>query len=138
MACWFYSAEERKEKSCCLCAQVICCLTHVINNKIIEDKEIFLLPFIKPPGTYFNNKLLPSCRSLKFSSSFPTTTILCVLRWIQFVLIEIQRVCDGKVFKFFLDKHCIESYKETLHFLLNSFQPDSFSNNLNRFKLDFM
>ena len=65
---------------------VICCLTRVINGKIIEDEAIynfwrflvedFFLPVIKPPGTYFNNKLLPSCRSSKFSSSFPATSVL--------------------------------------------------------------
>ena len=65
---------------------VICCLTRVINDRIIEDEEIynfwrflvedFFLPVIKPPGTYFNNKVLPSCRSSKFSSSFPTTSVL--------------------------------------------------------------
>ena len=72
-ACRFYSPEERKEKSCCLCA---CYLLFdpryqpVINSKIIEDEaiynfwrflvEAFFLPVIKPPGTYFNDKLLPS------------------------------------------------------------------------------
>ena len=65
---------------------VICCLTRVINGKIIEDEVIynfwrflvedFFLPVINPPGTYFNDKLLPSCRSSKFSSSFPATSIL--------------------------------------------------------------
>ena len=48
---------------------------------------------------------------------FPPPAFFCVLRWIQFVLIEIQRVRDGKVFLFFLDKHCIESCEEPLHFL---------------------
>ena len=77
-ACWSYSPEERKEKSCCLCA---CYLIRVINGKVIEDEAIynfwrflvedFFLPVIKPPGTYFNDKLLPSCRSSKFSSFFP-------------------------------------------------------------------
>ena len=62
------------------------CLTRVINGKIIEDEVIynfwqflvedFFLPVIKPPGTYFNNTLLPSCRSCKFSSSFPATSVL--------------------------------------------------------------
>ena len=60
--------------------------TRVINGKIIEDEashnfwrflaEDFFLPVIKPLGTYFNNKLLPSCRSSKFSSSFPATSVL--------------------------------------------------------------
>ena len=40
---------------------------------LVED---FLSPVIKPPGTYFNNKLLPSYRSSKFSHSFPTTSVL--------------------------------------------------------------
>ena len=63
---------------------VICCLTRVINGKIIADEAIynfwrflvedFFLPVIKPPGTYFNNKLLLSCRSSKFSSFFPATS----------------------------------------------------------------
>ena len=43
---------------------------------------------IKPPGTYFNNWLQLSCRSSKFSSPFPATSVLvdfsCTLRWIQF------------------------------------------------------
>ena len=55
--------------------------TRVINGKIIEDEashnfwrflaEDFFLPVIKPLGTYFNNKLLPSCRS-----SFAATSVL--------------------------------------------------------------
>ena len=70
---------------------VICCLTRVINGKIIEDETIynfwrflvedFFLQVIKPPGTFFNNELLRSCRSSKFSSSFPATSVLlCNLR----------------------------------------------------------
>ena len=61
--------------------------TRVINGKIIEDEAIynfsvdfwrllvedFFLPVIKPPGTYFNNKLLPSCRS----SFVATSVLLC-------------------------------------------------------------
>ena len=31
---------------------------------------------IKPPGTYFNNWLQLSCRSSKFSSPFPATSVL--------------------------------------------------------------
>ena len=72
-----------------VCLPRICLLTRVINGKIIEDEAIynfwrflvedFFLPVIKPPGTYLNNKLLPSCRSSKFSSSFPATSVLlCV------------------------------------------------------------
>ena len=88
-ACRFYSPEERKEKSCCLCACYLLFLTRVINGKIIEDEAIYnfsvdfwrflvedFLPVIKPPGTYVHNKLLPSCRSSKFSSSFPATSVL--------------------------------------------------------------
>ena len=70
-ACRFYSPEERKEKSCCLCAcYVLFDPRYQINSKIIEDDaiynfwrflvEAFFLPVIKPPGTYFNNELLPS------------------------------------------------------------------------------
>ena len=57
-----------------------------VKTALIEDETIynfwrflvedFYLPVIKPPGTYFNNKLLPSCRSSKFSSSFPATSVL--------------------------------------------------------------
>ena len=76
-ACWSYSPEERKEKSCCLCACYLLfdsCYQRqdeAIYNFwrfLVED---FFLPVIKPAGTYFNDKLLPSCRSSKFSSSFP-------------------------------------------------------------------
>ena len=58
----------------------------VINGKTIDDEAIynfwrflvedFFLPVIKPPGAYFNDKLLPSCRSSKFSSSFRATSVL--------------------------------------------------------------
>ena len=61
-------------------------LTRVINGNIIEDEAIynlwrflvedFFLPVIKPPGTYLNNKLLPSGRSSKFSCSFPDTSVV--------------------------------------------------------------
>ena len=77
---------KKERKNHAACVLVICCLTRVINGKIIEDEAIynfwrflvedFFLPVIKPPGTYFNNKLLPSCRSSKFSSSFPATSVL--------------------------------------------------------------
>ena len=39
MACQFYSPDERKEKSCCLCACYL--LFRVINSKIIEDEAIY-------------------------------------------------------------------------------------------------
>ena len=82
---WYTPLKKIKEKSCCLCA---CSLlfdpryqrqdnwTRTIYNFrriLVED---FFLPVIKPPGTYFNNKLLPSCRSSKFSSSSPATSVL--------------------------------------------------------------
>ena len=36
---------------------------------------------IKPPGTYFNNWLQLSCRSSKFSSPFPATSVLLYGVW---------------------------------------------------------
>ena len=83
-----FTRQEKERKNHAACVLVIGCLNRVINGKIIEDKAIysynfwrflvedFFLPVIKPPGTYFNNKLLPSCRSSKFSSSFPATSVL--------------------------------------------------------------
>ena len=85
-----FTRQEKERKNHAGCVLVIWCLTRVINGKIIEDEAIytfsvdfwqflvedFFLPVIKPPGAYFNNKLLPSCRSSKFSSSFPATRIL--------------------------------------------------------------
>ena len=81
-----FICQKKERKNHAACVLVICCLTRVINGKIIEDEAIynfwrflvedFFLPVIKPPGTYFNNKLLPSCRSSKFSSSFPATSVL--------------------------------------------------------------
>ena len=81
-----FTRQKKERKNHAACVLVICCLTRVINGKIIEDEAIynfwrflvedFFLPVIKPPGTYFNNKLLPSCRSSKFSSSFPATSVL--------------------------------------------------------------
>ena len=98
----FYSPEEIKEKSC-----VICCLTHVINGKIIEDEAIynfgrfldedFFLPVKNQELTLIINCcLLAVLRSSALLS--PPQAFFCVLCWIQFVLIEIQRVRDGKVF----------------------------------------
>ena len=101
---------------------VICCLTRVINGNIIEDEAIynfwrflvedFFLPVIKPPGTYFNNKLLPSCRSSKFSSSFPATRILLCApldpvrpdrnsksAWRQSVLIFLRQTLHWKLWR---------------------------------------
>ena len=50
---------------------------------------LLVIDVIKPPGTYFNNWLQPSCRSSKFSSSFPA---------------PIREL--AKCFKYFSDKHC--------------------------------
>ena len=87
--------------------------TRVINGKIIEDEasnnfrrflaEDFFLPVIKPLGTYFNNKLLPSCRS-----SFAATSVLLCAP-LDPIRLDRNSKSDGKVFQFFLDKHCIES-----------------------------
>ena len=79
---------REKGKNHAVCVLVICCLTRVINGKVVEDEAIyspqrflvkdFFLLVLKPPGSYFNNELLPSCRSSKFSSSFPATSVrLC-------------------------------------------------------------
>ena len=80
----FYSPEERKEKSCFQCACYLLFDPRYQqqdnwrrSDLLVED---FFLLVIKPPRTYFNNKLLPSCRSSKFSSSFPATSVLlCAL-----------------------------------------------------------
>ena len=82
--------------------------------------------------------LLADRRSSALLSPLPAFFV--VLRWIQFVLIEIQRVTAT----------CFNSSQTNIalkvakcryisyylsHYL---FQPDSFSNKLNRFMLDFM
>ena len=82
----YFTRQKKDRKNHAACVLVICCLTRVTNGKIIEDEashnfwrflvEDFFLPVIKPPGTYFNNKLLPSCRSSKLSPSFPATSVL--------------------------------------------------------------
>ena len=85
-----FTRQKKERKNHAACVLVICCLTRVINGKIIEDETIynfwrflvedFFLQVIKPSGTYFNNELLRSCRSSKFSSSFPATSVLlCAL-----------------------------------------------------------
>ena len=61
-----FTRQKKETKNHAACVLVICCLTRVINGKIIEDEAIynfwrflvedFFLPVIKPPGTYFNNK----------------------------------------------------------------------------------
>ena len=105
---------------------VISCLTRVINGKINEDEAIncfrrflvedFFLLVIKPPGTYFNNKLLPFCRSSKYSSSpppplppSPISVFLCALldpirpdrnsksAWRQSVLIFLRQTLHWKL-----------------------------------------
>ena len=91
-----FTRQKKERKNDAACVLVICCLTRLINSKIIEDEAIynfwrflvedFFSPLMKQPGTYFNNKLLPSCRSSKFSASFPSTSVLLCGRWIQFVL----------------------------------------------------
>ena len=53
---------KKETKNHAACVFVICCLTRVINGKIIEDEAIynfwrvlvedFFLPVKKPPGTY--------------------------------------------------------------------------------------
>ena len=93
------------------------CLTLVINCKIIEDEAIynfwrflvedFFLPVIKPPGTYFNDKLFPSCGSSKLSSSFPATSVLLCAPLDPNR--PIKECVTEKCFYSFLDKHCIES-----------------------------
>ena len=60
---------------------------------------LLVIDVIKPPGTYFNNWLQLSCRSLKFSSSFPATSVLL------YALLDPIREL-AKCFKYFSDKHC--------------------------------
>ena len=60
-----FTRQKKETKNHAACVLVICCLTRVINGKIIEDEAIynfwqflvedFFLPVIKPPGTYFND-----------------------------------------------------------------------------------
>ena len=81
-----FTRQKKERKNHAARVLVVCCLTCVINGKMIEDGAIynfwrflvedFFLPVIKPPGTYFNTKLSPSCRSSKFSSSFPASSVL--------------------------------------------------------------
>ena len=121
-ACRFYSPEERKEKSCCLCA-CYPCLTRVINGKIIADEAMhnfcrilvkdFFLPVMKPPGSYFNNKLLPSCRSSKFRSSFPATSVL--------LCAPLDPIRPDRYSKSAWRQSVLIFLSKQLHFLLNSF-----------------
>ena len=112
----FYSLEERKEKSCCLCAcyllfdlkrlprRLHLSMTRLLKTKrsiIVSDFwfEDFFLPVIdviKPPATYFNNNI--DCRiSLivdLWSSAllFLLPAFFCMLRWVQFE--SQQSVCN--------------------------------------------
>ena len=98
---------------------------------LVED---FFLLVIKPPWTYFNNELLHSCRSSKFSSLLPA--FFCVLRWIQFVLLEIQRV-TAKCFNFSRTNIAMKVAKSHNISYQVVFQHDSFSNNLNWIYAEF-
>ena len=140
-------ARRKKRKNHAACVLVICCLTRVINETkrsvtfgdfLVED---FFLPVIKLPGIYFNNKLLPSCWSSNFSSSFPTTIVLLCAAldpirpdrnwksaWRQSVLLFLRQTLHWK----------LRSWRAATFLIKIVFQPDSFSNNLNRFMLDFM
>ena len=60
---------------------------------------LLVIDVIKLPGTYFNNWLQLCCRSLKFSSSFPATSVLL------YALLDPIREL-AKCFKYFSDKHC--------------------------------
>ena len=62
---------------------------------------LLVIDVIKPLGTYFNNWLQLSCRSSKFSSSFPATSVL-----LYAPLDPIREL--AKCFKFFSDKHCMQ------------------------------
>ena len=135
-ACRFYSLEERKEKSFCLCARYLLIDPRYQQQgswrRTLSISDFWLrtssLLVIKPPWTYFNNELLHSCRSLKFSSLLPA--FFCVLRWIQFVLLKIQRV-TAKCFNFSQTNIVFKVAKSHSISYQIVFQPDSFSNNLN-------
>ena len=62
---------------------------------------LLVIDVIKPPGAYFNNWLQLSCRSSKFSSSFPATSVL-----LYAPLDPIRELT--KCFKYFSDKHCMQ------------------------------
>ena len=62
---------------------------------------LLVIDVIKPPGTYFHNWLQLSCRSSKFSSSFPATSVL-----LYAPLDPIREL--AKCFKYFSDKHCMQ------------------------------
>jgi len=88
-----FTCQKKERKNHATCTLVICCLTRVINGKIIEDEVIynfwrllvedFFLPVIKPPVTYFNDKLLPdpSARDLrKTPAAYRTIGITYILK----------------------------------------------------------
>ena len=99
--------QKKERKNYAACVLVICCLTRVINRKIMEDEAIFnfwrflvddfFLLVIKPPGIYFHIKLLPCCRSSKFSSSFPATSVLLCAP-LDLIRLDRNSKSDGKVF----------------------------------------
>ena len=90
----------------CLLSQ--CYLTSVINGKIIEDEAIYNFGDFwlrtsscwLPPGTYFNNKLLPSCRSSKFSPSFPATCSVLLCAPLDAIRPDRNSKSDGSVLIF--------------------------------------
>ena len=133
--------------SCSAFVLVICFLTRVINGKVVEDETIynpqrflvedFFLLVIKPSGTQFNNELLPSCRSSKLISSFPATSVLLCAP-LDLSRPDRNSKSDGKMFYFSLTNIALKVAKSCYISYQIVFQPDSFSNNLNRFMLDFM
>ena len=81
----FYSLEERKKEK----MLPVCLLSAVWPQTPTTQATLYQRPdcwkrflvllvkdVIKPPGTYFNNWLQLSCRSSKFSSPFPATSVL--------------------------------------------------------------
>ena len=62
---------------------------------------LLFIEVIKPPGIYFNNWLQLSCRSSKFSSSFPATSVL-----LYAPLDPIREL--AKCFNYFSDKHYMQ------------------------------
>ena len=66
-----------------------------------------------------------------FDVQLPATSVLlCALRWIQFVLLKIQRV-TAKCFNFSQTNIALKVAKSHSISYQIVFQPDSFSNNLN-------
>ena len=133
--CRFYSLEERKEKSFSQCARYLLIdpryqqqgsWRRTLSDFWLRTSSCWL--YIKPPSTYFNNELLHSCRSSTLSSLLPA--FFCVLRWIQFVLLKIQRV-TAKCFNFSQTNIALKVANSHSISYQIVFQPDSFSNNLN-------